>query len=74
MTRAEANDILTMQKLGLGRFGKATINAALVATGDLAVMTRLNPMEQAPQKKTEVPGQIRVWRSSLAAGNSGVHA
>lgn len=69
MTRDEGNDILTMQKLGLGRFGQMTINAALAATGDLAVMRRLNPMERVPKERS-TPGQIRVWRSAHAAGNS----
>lgn len=73
MNRAEANDILTMQRLGLGRFGRATIDAALVATGDLAQMNRLDPLEKAPQRVNAV-GQIRVWRSAVAAGNSMVSA
>lgn len=73
MTRDEGNDILAMQKLGLGKFSTSTINAALAATGDLVVLHRLSPMQKAPRLPGE-PGEIRVWRSPLAAGNSGVHA
>lgn len=73
MNRAEGNDILAMQKLGLGKFSQMTITAALVATGDLAVMKSLNPLEKVPGEKTD-PSRIRVWRSDFAAGNSGMHA
>lgn len=73
MNRAEANDILSMQKLGIGKFSASTINAALAATGDLTVLQVLLPQKKVPDAM-DVPGQIRVWRSPVAAGNSRVSA